>query len=403
MRFSWILFFFSAGLCAQNISYVMQVSKILSSKEYAGRGYNHLPGEKVNGADKAAKFIGKEIKNIGAYDLEKYIQKSNHFKSKINFQKIKFKSEKKDNAIEFTNNVIDLISLKINGKELILGKDYLPSASVPSAEFSGSLIKVDSVHYINKEKKIIIQLENKLMFSASTQQDDFVLIHIDKRVVSNEQNTLFADLKIKSQLKKVKSQNIYCFIPGTEYPDSFVVFSAHYDHLGNIDTVYFPGANDNASGVAVLLDLIQYFQKHPSKYSVAFFFFTGEEIGLIGSEHYVKHPLFDLKRIKFLINLDLMGGGSEGIMVVNGRIFQKEFEILENINESNHLNLKIKSRGKAQNSDHYWFTENGVKSFFIYTMGDITAYHDTNDKADNLKFTNYENWFKLILHIINHI
>src|SRR5690606_6331238 len=142
-----------------------------------------------------------------------------------------------------------------------------------------------------------------------------------------------------------------------------IVFSAHYDHLGNIDTTYFPGANDNASGVSVLLNLMQYCKTHPLKYSVAFYFFTAEEIGLLGSEYYVKHPLFPLSRIKFLINLDLMGGGSEGIMVVNGKIFEKEFELLQKINEDLQLHLNIKARGKAQNSDHYWFSENGVKCF----------------------------------------
>ena len=56
----------------------------------------------------------------------------------------------------------------------------------------------------------------------------------------------------------------------------------------------------------------------------------------------------------------------------------------------------IASRGKAQNSDHYYFTENGVKSFFFYLMGDYQFYHDVDDKADSLPLSKYNEAFKLI-------
>ncbi|RME19378.1 MAG: M20/M25/M40 family metallo-hydrolase, partial [Bacteroidetes bacterium] len=250
---------------------------------------------------------------------------------------------------------------------------------------------------------VILQVEKKLMHSASSVQENYTLIHLHRDVAEHWPDNVRYQLKINSRLETVKSENIYAFIPGTVYPDSFIVFSAHYDHLGNIDTVYFPGANDNASGVAVLLDLMHHYKTYPHKYSVAFFFFTGEEIGLKGSEYYVQHPLFDLKRIKFLINLDLMGGGSEGIMVVNGKVFQKEYERFEKINITQNHNLTIKSRGKAQNSDHYWFSENGVKCFFIYTLGDIENYHNTQDKHEYLIFNNYPSIFQLIVQFMSEI
>jgi hypothetical protein len=97
-----------------------------------------------------------------------------------------------------------------------------------------------------------------------------------------------------------------------------------------------------------------------------------------------------------------MGGGSEGIMVVNGKIFEEDFQKLETINKEKNFNIPIKSRGKAQNGDHHWFTERGIKSFFIYTLGDITAYHDTQDVPQNLKFNNYEKIFRLIVEWTNN-
>ncbi|GIV30206.1 MAG: hypothetical protein KatS3mg028_1272 [Bacteroidia bacterium] len=344
MKFLYFLFYCNC-LFSQNLSYVKEIVHVLSSKEFAGRGYTSLPNSNITGIEKARKFIVKEIKKAGAYDLSEYVKQSKWFTKKINFNKLRYSFDKKHAYIEFSNNNILSSSLKTNGQNLILGKDYLPDASVPSSGFSGILIKYDSAHYVNKDKKIIFQTEKKLMHSASSVQDDFTLIHVHQEVARYWNDSVNCELKITSRVEKINSENIYAFIPGTLHPDSFIVFSAHYDHLGNIDTVYFPGANDNASGVAVLLDLMHYYKTHPHKYSVAFFFFTGEEIGLKGSEYYVQHPLFDLKRIKFLINLDLMGGGSEGIMVVNGKVFQKEYEWLEKINTTQNFNLTIKSRG----------------------------------------------------------
>lgn len=399
MRFLYFLFCCTC-LFSQNLSYVKEVVHVLSSKEFAGRGYTYLPNSNMTGIEKARKFIVKEIKKAGAYDLSEYVRQSKNFTQKINFKKLKYSFDKKHDYIEFSNNNIISSSLKINGQELRLGQDYLPDASSPSSDFSGILIKYDSVHYVSKDKKIIFQTEKKLMHSASDVQENFTLIHVLRDVAVHWNDTVNCELKVKSRLEKIQSENIYAFIPGTFHPDSFIVFSAHYDHLGNMDTVYFPGANDNASGVAVLMDLMHYYKTHPHKYSVAFFFFTGEEIGLKGSGYYVQHPLFDLKRIKFLINLDLMGGGSEGIMVVNGKIFQKEYEHLEKINATQNYNLTIKSRGKAKNSDHYWFSENGVKCFFIYTLGDVQNYHNTQDKQEYLTFNNYQNIFQLIVQFI---
>jgi Zn-dependent M28 family amino/carboxypeptidase len=152
---------------------------------------------------------------------------------------------------------------------------------------------------------------------------------------------------------------------------------------------WFPGANDNASGVSVLLNLAKYYAAHPPKYSVAFIFFSGEEAGLIGSQYYSTHPLFPLSKIKFLTNLDLLGTGDDGIMVVNATVFKSQFEKLNTINTEKNYVRQIKQRGKAANSDHYWFTEKGVPSFFIYTMGGIQAYHDIYDVEKTLPLTKY--------------
>src|SRR6185295_5028689 len=98
-------------------------------------------------------------------------------------------------------------------------------------------------------------------------------------------------------IPEFKTQNLAGYFDGTAAEDSFIVITAHYDHLGMMgDSVYFPGANDNASGTSMMLDLIKYFfsEKNRPKCKVAFIAFAGEEAGLRGSEYFVNHPMIPL-------------------------------------------------------------------------------------------------------------
>ena len=160
---------------------------------------------------------------------------------------------------------------------------------------------------------------------------------------------------------------------------------------------YFPGANDNASGVSLLMNLAHYYAKHPQKYSIGFICFAGEEAGLIGSKYFTENPLVPLKSIRFLLNTDLAGTGEEGIMVVNATEFPKEFEMMTKINDDNKLLAAVKPRGKAAISDHYFFTEKGVPCFFFYTLGGIKAYHDVFDKSVTLPLNEHEHLFTLLV------
>jgi Zn-dependent M28 family amino/carboxypeptidase len=193
-------------------------------------------------------------------------------------------------------------------------------------------------------------------------------------------------------------------IKGSSDKDTFIVFTAHYDHLGMMGkTATFNGANDNASGVAMMLELAKHYSENKPYYNLLFIAFTGEELGLIGSNYYVRNPVFPLANIKFLINIDLMGNGSEGVMVVNGSLHGKEFNLLSAINKQYNYLPQVKSRGKAANSDHYWFSEAGVKAFFFYLMGPYPHYHDVNDRPEMLPYANFENAFLLFRDFIDRI
>ena len=91
--------------------------------------------------------------------------------------------------------------------------------------------------------------------------------------------------------------------------DHAVVIGAHVDHLGRSGDTIYPGADDNASGVAALLEMARAFASSPvkPKRSLAFAFWTGEEEGKLGSGYYVRHPHWPLERTAVYLNLDMIG------------------------------------------------------------------------------------------------
>lgn len=204
------------------------------------------------------------------------------------------------------------------------------------------------------------------------------------------------DVNIKHQYRPTQlCRNVLAFIPGTRQPDSLLVLTAHYDHLGRMGKAVFPGANDNASGVAMVLDLARDLAKKPLPYSVVVVFFAAEEAGLLGSAALIRDRIVPLNRIRFLLNLDLMGTGEQGMTVVNASVFPREFQLLDSLNRRHRLLPSIQKRGKAANSDHYFFTEAGVPSFFGYLAGPRPAYHSTDDVPQTLTLHGYVNTYTL--------
>ncbi len=413
MAFLYVFFFYNPlSLSAQDISkgavyqYARKIIDTLASESMHGRGYVN------NGDGIAANYILTEFQKSGLKSLtDDYYQK---FSFPIN---------------TFPKN----ISVETDGRKLIPGADFIIYAHSPSAkgkypvvtaddklvrkkrkfkkflrqDFSNKIIVVNDTGKQTKElqdiignsckAKALVVLKDKLTWSTAQTLNDYPLIEVLRTSILNPKEIGF---EIESELiADHASQNVISFVKGSEYPDSFIVYSAHYDHLGQMgrDT-YFPGANDNASGCAMLLNLAKYYSmpEHAPKYSIAFIAFCGEEAGLLGSKYYTEHPVFPLSSIRFLLNLDMMGNGEEGITVVNGSVFKDEFDKLVKINASHNLVKEVKIRGKAHNSDHYFFSEKGVRAFFIYTMGGSKAYHDIYDKAETLPLNKFENLFELI-------
>lgn len=341
-----------------------------------GRGYTK------NGLQKAASFLEKECKKNNALPIF-----NNCYCQSFKHPVIKFKGSTK---------------VILNNKRLVPGQDYIIDPHSPSIKGSFTLEKIDSVSFLDIEtkKSVLVQPVNKLTFSVGTKLNKYAGIKILKSSIEGEPRTI--SLHIQTELDSIfESLNIGCKIEGA-IKDSFIVYTAHYDHLGSMGkNVFFPGANDNASGTSMLLNIMKHYAKIKPKYSIVFVFFAAEEAGLLGSKFFVENSPIDLTKIKFLINLDLMGTGDDGVMVVNGAIFNEQFNRIELINKERQYLAAIKKRGKAMNSDHYWFTEKGVPSFFLYTLGGIKAYHDIYDIEKTLPLTKYKEVFHLLVDFTN--
>ena len=373
------IFIFSNGisLSAQNISIAKKLVDTLTSTTMWGRGYTK------DGNGKAAVFLKNYYAAAGLTPLD----------AKDYYQHLSYP----------VNTFPKKMELTINKKTLKPGIDFIVSPESKGSKTKGTLQQKDSTIFADNDKRVIIELKDKLTWSVNTYEKDYTAIDILKTSLSEIPKTYTVNIENKF-ISSFKTANICAAVKGTSQPDSFIFFTAHYDHLGGMgkDT-YFPGANDNASGTALILGLADYFAHHPQPYTIAFISFTGEEPGLIGSKYFVEHPLVPLNKIKFLFNLDLEGTGVEGATIVNSSIYKKEYSILKEINDQYKLLPVINERGKAANSDHYWFTEHGIPSFFSYTLGGIKAYHDVFDKAATLPMDHYESLLKLLEEFVFQI
>jgi aminopeptidase YwaD len=248
----------------------------------------------------------------------------------------------------------------------------------------------------------IIVLQNKLTAGFTRQR--FPRPVLEVQIDSIPSKIKRASFDIQTELTQVASANLMAVVPGTQRPDEYVVLTAHYDHLGQYEDAIFTGANDNASGVAMLLSMMAHLAQHPLDRSVLFIAFGGEETGLLGSRHYVyEDPVVPLDRMAFLLNLDLMGNGDEGIMAVGGKDYPDYFDRLTALNDSLDLVPTLRARSNAPNSDHFFFLRNGVPGFFVYTLGGPPHYHDVNDTAANLLLSRFVEVRELLLRFLREV
>jgi hypothetical protein len=376
-----------------------------------GRGYVK------NGSNKAGAYLAKEFQSIGLTPIpgRDYRQ---YFDLPIN---------------QFPHNT----RLEVDGQHLIPGIDYLVAPGSPPVSgtfdiitlrppaddwnlnaLAGKWIYLDTIGTgFNPSREELRQLKTqlygvagilypepkKLTWSVSRNQNPIPEVTVLSNKIKDTPQKIQVSVRSRHE-QSYRVFNVVGSIPGTAESDTTLYITAHYDHLGCMGPgTCFPGANDNASGVSMLLQLARHF-KEPNnglRHRMVFIAFAAEEAGLVGSKHYTENPWTPLDKIKFLLNLDLMGTGEDGMMVVNATEHPVQFQIMDSLNRAIGGLKEIRQRGKAANSDHYWFSENGVPAFFCYTLGGSPAYHDIHDKPEGLSLSKYSEIFDLMTRFLS--
>lgn len=400
--------------------FIQQRIEQLASPGFHGRGYV------MNGGNIAAQYIADEFKSYGVLSLG---QNGSYFQD-YNFS---------------VNTFPGRVFVQVNKTVLKPGPDYIVNAASSAwhseksqkmklldlGEVRDSLqwdsvkktIKPGGVYYMTgadtptnhlklgirkfatelPEGLFIVPKHGKLTWTANTHKVPGTIVYIEDTVLPKKPKKVLANIDTRF-IDAFKAKNVIGYVKGTEQPDSFIVFTAHFDHLGRMGkNALFAGANDNASGTSLVLYLANYFARHPQRYSVAFMLFSGEEAGLLGSKYYVENPIFPLQQIRFLVNLDMTGDATNGITVVNGVSHEPEFSLMEEINADSVYAKKINKRERTSNSDHYHFSKEGVPAVFIYGNGTKPHYHDVFDLPKEITLERVDGLAQLLIKLTGRL
>ena len=202
---------------------------------------------------------------------------------------------------------------------------------------------------------------------------------------------LALSVDIRRESKTV--HNVTAYLRGQT--DEYVIIGAHYDHLGlgdehslapsQIGTIH-PGADDNASGTAGVIELARWFTKQPKpKRGILFMTFAGEELGLLGSGFYVNNPTMPLDKAVAMINMDMIGRIRDGKVYIGGTGTGSTFDqLLSTVHAEAPINIIPSEKTGYGSSDHTSFTTKSIPTLFFFSglHGDYHKPSDTADKID---------------------
>jgi len=204
----------------------------------------------------------------------------------------------------------------------------------------------------------------------------------------------------------MSSKNVIGYIDNNV--EHTIVIGAHYDHLGyggegslHVGSEIHNGADDNASGTALMLDLANQLKFNNSNNNYLFIAFSGEEMGLLGSNYFVKNPTIDLSSINYMINLDMVGRLKEDkSLAIYGVGTSPIFK--QTINSNNKSFNLIENESGVGPSDHTSFYINDIPVLHFFT-GQHSDYHKPSDDADKVNFDGVKEISDYIFSIISDL
>lgn len=195
------------------------------------------------------------------------------------------------------------------------------------------------------------------------------------------------EIKGRNGGASIQGKNLIAYIPGKT--DNVIVISAHYDHVGVIKNEVYNGADDNASGVAGLLQFAKYFSKNKPNNTLIFAIFDGEEMGLQGAKAFVANPPLALEKIKLNINMDMISHNDKQELYASGTFKYPELKPFL-VSSNPNLKLLLGHDDPKQGHDD-WTNQSDQGAFnaknipFIYFgVEDHKDYHKATDEFQNI-------------------
>lgn len=273
-----------------------------------------------------------------------------------------------------------------------------------------SSVGIPVIHITRALADKILQSENR---SVQTIESD---INLEKRPV-----VFSTDVEIKAssdiEYSMGQTNNWYTILEGSDQAlkDEYIVIGAHYDHLGmggqgsssrRRDTsAVHNGADDNASGVSAMLELAGKLKANQSalRRSIILVAFGAEEMGLLGSKHFVNNPPVDLSRIVAMVNLDMVGrlDTAKGIQVGGAGTSLEADSLIRMANKQANFKLAVSREGSGP-SDHSSFYGKNIPVFFI-TTGAHADYHTPDDDAARINISGLKAVSDFTWHLVKGI
>jgi hypothetical protein len=219
-----------------------------------------------------------------------------------------------------------------------------------------------------------------------------------------------ANVDLERLVKTV--HNVDAYLPGET--DEYVVIGAHYDHLGlggqfslapSMTGTVHPGADDNASGTAGVIELARWYARQPKqKRGILFLSFAGEEQGLLGSAWWVNHPELPIEKAVAMVNMDMIGRVRNGKLYIGGTASGSSFRTLVEGIVPKHPELKVDySEGpESGSSDHTSFMSKRVPSLFFFS-GLHSDYHKPSDTWDKIDAPASAHVLALVADVVDNL
>jgi Zn-dependent M28 family amino/carboxypeptidase len=214
------------------------------------------------------------------------------------------------------------------------------------------------------------------------------------------------EIKGRNGAAAIQGKNLIAYIPGKT--DNVIVISAHYDHIGVIKDEVYNGADDNASGVAGLLQFAKYFAKNKPNNTLIFAIFDAEEMGLQGAKAFVANPPVALDKIKLNINMDMISHNDKGELYAVGTFKYPALKPYFTTTNPNikvlfgHDDPKLGHDDWTNQSDQGAFNAKNIP-FIYFGVEDHKDYHKATDEFKNINKTFFVDAANAIQEIIVNI